>query len=127
MQIRDAFGREFYNGNGVYANGTQTAQACAIYHKLSDSKDNALVLEKLLAVIRQNGQCIDTGIFGTIALLESLHEYDFDELAYQMITNPDGNSYASWINKGATTLWEDWEGLYSHNHIMFGHVSAWFL
>ena len=31
-----------------------------------------------------------------------------------------------WITEGATTLWEQWDGNASRNHIMFGHISAWF-
>jgi alpha-L-rhamnosidase len=31
-----------------------------------------------------------------------------------------------WIDQGATTLWEQWNGTESLNHIMYGDVSAWF-
>ena len=30
------------------------------------------------------------------------------------------------MEQGATTLWEDWKGESSLNHIMFGDVSNWF-
>ncbi|WPP53721.1 hypothetical protein PZB72_27790 [Catalinimonas niigatensis] len=31
-----------------------------------------------------------------------------------------------WLQEGANTLWQDWDGSMSHNHIMFGTVSEWF-
>ena len=30
------------------------------------------------------------------------------------------------LEQGATTLWEQWNGTESRNHIMFGDISAWF-
>ncbi len=38
-------------------------------------------------------------------------------------------SYPSWgymLEKGATTLWEQWNGVFSNNHPMFGTISEWF-
>ena len=35
-------------------------------------------------------------------------------------------SWGHWIAQGATTLWEDWDGSFSLNHVMFGDISAWF-
>jgi alpha-L-rhamnosidase len=35
-------------------------------------------------------------------------------------------SWGWWIEQGATTLWEQWNGSESRNHIMFGDISAWF-
>ena len=43
-----------------------------------------------------------------------------------MITNPTAPSYADWINQGANTFWEFWNGQDSRNHIMYGDISAWF-
>jgi alpha-L-rhamnosidase len=31
-----------------------------------------------------------------------------------------------WIKQGATTLWEQWNGTESQNHIMYGDIAAWF-
>lgn len=41
-------------------------------------------------------------------------------------TQTTAPSYGDWIRRGATTLWEDWNGGSSRNHIMFGDISAWF-
>ena len=35
-------------------------------------------------------------------------------------------SWGWWMEQGATTLWEQWNGADSRIHVMFGDVSAWF-
>src|SRR5207302_9468686 len=49
-----------------------------------------------------------------------------DDLVYQMVTNPTGPSYASIVNQGATTLWENLSGSGgSKDHQFLGDVAAW--
>ena len=43
-----------------------------------------------------------------------------------MASQKDLPSWGWWIEQGATTLWEQWNGTESRNHIMFGDISAWF-
>ena len=33
-------------------------------------------------------------------------------------------SFGNWIKRGATTLWEDYEGTYSRNHHMYADIAA---
>jgi len=47
------------------------------------------------------------------------------DLAYRMLTQPDDPSPMSWLDKGATTLWDNWGDGDSRNHIMFGDFAAW--
>jgi alpha-L-rhamnosidase len=42
-----------------------------------------------------------------------------------MIVQPEFPGWVNWLKRGATTLWEDWKGVNSRNHIMFGDISAW--
>ena len=46
--------------------------------------------------------------------------------ALDLIKNPTFPSYKHWIDMGANTLWECWNGLGSRNHHMFSDVSAFF-
>ena len=47
-------------------------------------------------------------------------------MAYRIASQKDLPSWGWWIEQGATTLWEKWNGTESRNHIMFGDISAWF-
>ena len=55
---------------------------------------------------------LDTGIFGTPLLFETLVEFGLGEVAYHMITSVTYPSYGYMITNGATTLWEYWEKEY---------------
>ena len=61
-------------------------------------------------------------------LFRALHDAGRDDLIYQMVTNPNGPSYAFLVNQGATTLWENLNGSGgSHDHQFLGDVAAWFV
>ena len=47
-------------------------------------------------------------------------------MAYRIATQTDYPSWGDWIKRGATTLWEQWNGTNSRNHRMFGSISSWF-
>lgn len=72
------------------------------------------------------GGHLDTGIFGTSFLLELLSERGETDTALAMVLKREFPGYGYMIEQGATTLWESWDGHDSHNHPMFGTVSAWF-
>ena len=68
----------------------------------------------------------DTGMMATPYLLEVLTKYGRTDLAYTVMNRRDFPSFGYNIERGATTLWEDWIGNDSHSHPMFGSVTAWF-
>jgi alpha-L-rhamnosidase len=65
------------------------------------------------------------GLLGSKYVFRTLSEIGRSDLAFKMLVNPTSPSMVDWINKGGTTLWEDWEDGSSRNHIMFGDFMAW--
>jgi alpha-L-rhamnosidase len=125
--IKKAFNRKLFHPNtGLYDNGSQTALSCALYQKLVEPEQRQRVLDNLIIAVEKNDNHIDTGILGAKYLLNSLHENNRDDVAYRIATQTDLPSWGWWIAQGATTLWEQWKGTQSRNHIMFGDISAWF-
>jgi len=125
--IRNAFNQSFYDPKTArYDGGTQTAQACALYHGLVPKGDENAVMAKLLKAIRDKDNHLDCGILGTKYVLDVLTEYGRQDVAYKIVRQTDFPSWGHWVEQGATTLWENWNGTSSRNHVMFGHVSAWF-
>jgi alpha-L-rhamnosidase len=53
-----------------------------------------------------------------------LIDHDRVDLAYAIMAQHDLPSWGYWIDQGATTLWEDWRGNSSRDHVMYGDVSA---
>ncbi|MBR5922867.1 MAG: family 78 glycoside hydrolase catalytic domain [Clostridia bacterium] len=111
--------------------GTQTAQAMAIYYGMFDEKEKAGAARELVRLVNEAGGHFKTGILGGRAIYRALAENGYADLAYNMIVRKDYPSYGNWIERGATTLWEQfWEDDHimtgSKNHHMWGDVSAWF-
>ena len=124
--IRNAFNKEFYKGDGVYLNGSQTALSCAVYQGLVQPNDKPAVLAKLADNVRSRDDHLDIGILGAKYLFHSLSENGHHDLTYRIVTQTSPPSYGDWVEREATTLWEDWKGVTSLNHVMFGDISSWF-
>jgi alpha-L-rhamnosidase len=124
-EIKKSFNRRFYKGDGIYAQGEQTALACALYQGLTDDSEKRHVVQKLVASVNATGDKPDFGILGAKYVPRALAENGHTELAYRLITQPEFPGWVHWLNQGATTLWENWRGSSSLNHIMFGDISAW--
>jgi alpha-L-rhamnosidase len=126
--IRKAFNRDFLNGQTKqYANGSQTALSCALYQGLVEPADVDAVLGNLVANVEMRGNHLDCGILGTKYLLHALADNGRADVAFKVTAQTTQPSWGYWIKQGATTLWEKWDDSDgSHNHVMFGDVSAWF-
>lgn len=126
-EIREAFNDAFYKyDSGGYAEGSQTALACALYQGLAEEADVPRVVENLVAAVDAENGHLDCGILGTKYLLHALTDNGRADVAYTVATQTTYPSWGEWLAKGATTLWEHWDGSMSQNHIMYGDISAWF-
>lgn len=126
-EIKAAFNRDFYqSSSGSYANSSQTALSCALYQGLVETENRARVVKNLIRAVEDNDGHIDTGILGAKYLLNVLSDNGRTDVAYRIASQRDLPGWGWWIEQGATTLWEQWDGRASRNHIMFGDISAWF-
>ena len=123
--IKSAFNRTFYKGQGVYAHGEGTAQACALYQGVVEPDEREAVVQRLVEAVHQSGVVSDFGILGAQYIPRALADNGHADLAYRLFTQPKEPGWVAWLRQGATTLWENWNGAESHNHIMFGDISAW--
>ncbi len=125
--IKAAFNKRFFHPETAeYDNGSQTALSCALYQGLVEPADRDRVLSNLVNAVEKANNHIDTGILGAKYLLNALLENGRADVAYRMVVQKDQPSWGWWLEQGATTLWEQWNGTESRNHILFGDVSAWF-
>ena len=83
------------------------------------------VRKALRQIIEAADGHLDTGIFGTRLLFEVLADHGMIDLAYQIINKRTQPSFGWWIEQGATTTWEAWNGENSRNHPMFGGSLVW--
>ena len=64
-------------------------------------------------------------IFGTQFFFEVLSENGMHDLAYEAMNKRTEPSFGHWLELGATTTWERWDGKNSRNHPMFGGGLVW--
>ena len=67
----------------------------------------------------------DTGIFGTDIVTRILFENGYADLAFRLMTGDGEISFANMKRTGTNTLWENWDGVDSLSHPMFGAVSEY--
>jgi alpha-L-rhamnosidase len=123
--IKTAFNHEFYKGNGIYANAEMTALGCALYQGLVSDEEKYKVAYKLSETVKNNDFKVDFGILGAKYITRALADNGYIELAYRLITQQKFPGWVHWLKQGANTLWENWKGDSSRNHIMFGDIAAW--
>ena len=110
-----------------YSIGRQGANVYPIGFGIAENKNVSAVFNNLVKnVVSDNKVHFDTGICGTPLLLEVLTAMDRADLAYTLMNQRDFPGFGWMIEKGATTIWETFQGDVSHSHPMFGSVCAWF-
>ncbi len=130
--IKKAFHAAFWDPKAkTYGNGTQTANALALFLDLAPEAEAGAAWGALVndIVYTRDGH-LTTGIIGTKVVMEVLEKYGNAALAYDLATRTDFPSWGYMIASGATTVWELWNrregpGMNSHNHPMFASVGAW--
>ena len=125
-----AWGAEFLK-DGKVGEGTQTEQVFALGFGAAPEDDHSAIFDQMVADLNapEDGPRLTTGIFGTRFLLEELSANGRHGLAYALANRDSFPSWGWMLENGATTLWEHWAGsasTFSHNHPMFGSISAWF-
>jgi len=105
------------------------ASQCAVSMMITAKlyRDKQVLCRQLTEVTEKDGYKINCGMVGIQYIFDALSECCRADIAYRMITETVPG-YRSWFEKGATTLWEKWDGenTGSHNHHMFSCVIAWF-
>lgn len=123
-KVRSAFmGKYFDNEKGTYGayGGNIFALKMGVPANQKESVITALKNDIIAA-----GYHLDTGIFGTQFFFEILSENGMHDIAYKVMNQRTQPSYGWWIEQGATTTWEKWDGEGSRNHPMFGGGIVWF-
>lgn len=135
-RIVKAFVKEYVTSTGRLVSETQTACVLALHFDLLPRKFRERVVQTLTENIREHGCHLTTGFVGTPYLCHTLSECGCSDLAARLLKS-DG--YPSWlyaVDKGATTIWERWNGIFpdgtffepsmsSFNHYAYGSIGDW--
>jgi alpha-L-rhamnosidase len=133
--IRVAFQKEFVTPNGRLSSNTQTAYVVAITFGLVPDLQRDSVAARFATDVKSFGH-ITAGFIGSSLVNPALSEFGYDDLAYMLLMRKDYPSYLYPVTKGATTIWERWDGIKpdgsfqdagmnSFNHYAYGAIGSW--
>lgn len=133
QDCRKAFNEAFfYPLSKNYANGSQTANAMALFLELPEEEYREPVLQNLEEDIRLKGGHFTGGDVGHPYILRALAKYGRNDIIAENFMKTDFPSYGYQVSCNATTLCEDWDGpnpehpVMSQNHFMLGAAEEWF-
>lgn len=127
-KIRIAVNKKFFDKeNNKYWTSRQGADVFPLAFGMVPKNHISDVLESMIDNILKNNGHFDTGILATPLMLEVLTKYGREDIAFTLMNQRDYPGFGDYIiGKGATTLWENWDGKGSHSHPMYGSVIRWF-
>ena len=133
-QVNQAFQLRFFKpADGIYDNGTQTSSILPLYFQMVPPESRAAVLASLARNITEvtHGH-VGTGLVGAQWLMRTLSDNGRSDLAYEIATQKTYPGWGYMVEKGATTIWELWNGdtadpaMNSGNHVMqIGDLAVW--
>lgn len=125
--IRDSFHEKYFNkSKNIYGNGGQTQMALALACGMVPNDLQKPVFDNLILQIEDRDYHFDCGVVGLRKLIDVLIEFDRKDILYKMTNQNDFPSFGYWVEQGATTMWQNWDGSQSRNHIMFGSIGDYF-
>ena len=125
QRIRRVWREKFFDKETYTVKGDcQTATGVMLYFGLYEPDEYEGLINKLISQIEEKDWHLDFGVLGNKFVMHSLGAAGKNDVGYKMISQRTFPGCQRWIDLGATTLWECWNGKGSHNHHMFSDLSA---
>lgn len=135
-EIVKKFQSTFFESDGSMTAMTQTAHILALHFNLVPEAYRQKTAEQLVILLEKEGGHLVTGFVGTPYFLHALSGNGYADKAYELLLKEDFPSWLYQVKRGATTIWEHWDGLKpdgtmwspdmnSFNHYAYGAVGEW--
>ena len=127
--VRSAVHKEFFDpAENGYLNNSQAYLAAALLVGLPPRELRPAVWERFEneILINRKGHFWG-GITGGYFIVKNLLEFDRPDLMFEMASKEDFPSWGDMLRRGATTMWEAWDGSNSLLHSSYLHIGAWFI
>jgi alpha-L-rhamnosidase len=128
--IKEAFIKAFVQADGTVGNDSQTSYILALRFDMLPAGLHAVAAAKLKANIIRRGNFLTSGFIGTAYSLDALADAGYPETVYDLLLRTQYPSWGYMVVKGATTIWERWNGdtgdvsMNSYNHYALGAVTG---
>jgi alpha-L-rhamnosidase len=124
-RVADAWRTEFLAPDGVTTPDTQATYARALAFGLIPDELRARSAGRLVELIRAAGTHLTTGFLATPFLLPVLADTGHLDVAYDLLLQDTEPSWLVMVDRGATTVWEEWGGVDAEGrpHASLNHYS----
>lgn len=130
-KIKRAYAGEFIGPDGSMQPDRQASYVRALAFDLVPEELRPAVVERLVALVRANGDHLGTGFLSTPFLCHVLADNGYLDVAYDLLEQTTRPSWLYAVTRGATTIWELWDGVKedgsvggSLNHYAYGAVGS---
>jgi alpha-L-rhamnosidase len=110
-QVAAAFTGRFLAADGTVGANTQTGYVLALAFGLLPANRQQAAADKLAAKVAASGGHLSVGFLGVENLLPVLADHGHADTAYQILLQPDFPGWGYMQGRGATTVWERWDGI----------------
>ncbi|MBN1581647.1 MAG: glycoside hydrolase family 78 protein [Anaerolineae bacterium] len=131
-KVKAAYVAEFVRPDGRIKPDKQASYVRALAFDLLPEALRPKAAQRLVELVRKNGTHLGTGFLSTPFLCHVLGEAGYPDVAYDLLNQQTIPSWLYPITKGATTIWESWDGIKpdgsvfgSLNHYSYGAVGSW--
>jgi alpha-L-rhamnosidase len=122
-EVRTAWQTEFVAPDGTVTPSTQANLVRALAFDLVHDSQRGRVAADLVDLVRAAGTHVGTGFLATPFLLPTLADTGHLDVAYDLLLQRTPPSWLAMIDAGATTIWENWEGLDENGKGSLNHYS----
>ena len=113
---RTAWQAECVLPDGSLARDTQANHVRALAFRLVHDELRPRTARRLVELVRQAGTHVGTGFLATPYLLPTLADNGHLDVAYELLLGDTEPSWLTMIDRGATTIWELWNGIDAAGH-----------
>lgn len=110
-RVADAWREAYLRPDGRTVTDTQAAYVRALSFGLIPDSLRSTAVDRLVELIRAADGHLGTGFLATGDLLPVLTDAGRDDVAYELLFQRTAPSWLYMLDRGATTIWEDWDGI----------------
>lgn len=135
-EIKKTYQQTFFTSEGELLVSTQTAHIISLYFNMIPAEWKEKTAASLVKLLQEQNGHLVTGFVGTPYFCQVLSDNGYIDEAYDLLLQEDFPSWLYQVKKGATTIWEHWDGIKedgsmwspdmnSFNHYAYGAVGEW--
>ncbi|WP_279580346.1 alpha-L-rhamnosidase [Fodinicola feengrottensis] len=106
-----AWRAEYLGADGTVNPPTQATYVRALKMGLVPPELQPAAAAELVRLVRAAGTHLTTGFLATPDLLPTLSDHGYPDVAYELLFQDSAPAWLTMIDRGASTIWEDWEGI----------------